>query len=300
MTTGLRSMTGFAEVARQADRLELRVTLRAVNHRFFDLHVHLPEGLEALEPAARRLVRKQVRRGHVDLYVHVEGIEPPAPRVNRRVAEVYLAAAADLQRQFGPADRLDALAALRLPGVIELPSAWATETVKRLGILLEPVLQEALERLDAMRRSEAAELEKEITAAVERIEAALEELGVLTSQVGPAIQQRLRERLAELVGELSVDPARLAQEVALLVVRSDTREELSRLRSHLQQFRSIVREGMEAGRRLDFLCQEMQREINTLLAKLPGLAANSERMHELALAIRHDIERLREQVQNIE
>lgn len=300
MTTRLRSMTGFAEATGQADRLGLRVTLRAVNHRFFDLHVHLPEGLEALEAPARRLVRQQVRRGHVDLYLHVEGVEPAVPRINRRLAELYLTAAAELQRQFGLGERLDTLTALRLPGVIQLPAGWAPETVERLGVLLERVLREALERFDMMRRTEALELEKEIMAAVERTAAALQELETLTAQAGPAVAQRLRERLAELTGELALDPARLAQEAALLVVRSDTREELSRLRSHLAQFRAIVREGVEAGRRLDFLCQEMQREINTLLAKLPGMIPASERMHELALAIRHDVERLREQVQNIE
>lgn len=300
MTARLRSMTGFAEAAAQDGGRRVAVSVRSVNHRFFDLHVHLPEGLEALETLVRRAVREAVRRGHVDVYVRLESAGAPEVRVNRDVAGLYLKAIRELQGECGVPGETDLSTVLRLPGVVELAAPVEADESERIGEMLGTTLGKALDRLNQMRQGEGARLSEEMAKIAGRIGEDVEKIERLGKRARIAYTERLRERIRDLLGQNPIDPGRLSQEAAQMAARSDATEEAARLRSHITEFRSILREASEAGKKLDFLCQEMQREVNTTLAKAPALGSDGLEITRLGLALKAEVEKLREQVQNIE
>ena len=300
MTVHLRSMTGFAESAAEEHGRVVRVSVRSVNHRFLDLHVHLPEGLEALEPVVRRAVRGKVRRGHLDVYVRVESVRPGEVRVNAETAAMYLEAMEQMKAKFGLEREPDLGAIFRLPGVVETGSLADPAETERIAELLEGALGRALDRLGEMRLAEGTRLGEEMANGVARMAEAVSRLGMLAEGARTAYAERLRERMSELLGATPVDPARLAQEAAMVAARSDSTEEVTRLGSHLEQFSRSLEAPGEAGKTLDFLCQEMQREVNTTLAKAPELGQDGLEITRLGLGVKAEIEKLREQVQNIE
>jgi uncharacterized protein (TIGR00255 family) len=300
MMAQLRSMTGFAESAAEEHGRVVRVSVRSVNHRFLDLHVHLPEGFEALEPVVRRAVRGKVRRGHLDIYVRVDSVRPGEVRVNGEAAAMYLEAMEQMKAKFGLEREPDLGEIFRLPGVVETGSLADPAETERIAELLEGALGRALDRLGEMRLAEGARLGEEMANGVGRMVEAVGRLGMLAEGARTAYAERLRERMSELLGTAPVDPARLAQEAALVAARSDSTEEVTRLGSHLEQFSRSLETPGEAGKTLDFLCQEMQREVNTTLAKAPALGPDGLEITRLGLGVKAEIEKLREQVQNIE
>jgi len=303
-STGIQSMTGFAQARIERDGWSLRVNLRSVNHRFLDLHLRMPEGFEIFEPRIRLAVRNRLRRGHVDVNVYYEPAGPASVEVNREVAEAYMKAVAELREQFGVKTEPDLIALFRLPGVVAAPGATSElqseEAQERLGSQLDACLRQALERLETMRRSEGQSLAAEMQGLLTRIAEQTAAIESLAEGVRPAFARRLEAKLAEILGGAQIDPARLAQEAALLAERSDITEELARLRSHVEQFRKLLGGAGEAGKKLDFLLQEMQREANTLLSKTPGVESEGLKITTFALEVKSDIERLREQAQNVE
>jgi uncharacterized protein YicC (UPF0701 family) len=256
-SSGLKSMTGYAQTRIVENGWSLRVAVRSVNHRFLDLHLRVPEGFEPVEPRIRQIVRERVRRGHLDVTVHYELAGPAAVGVNREVAAAYLEAVNQLRRDFEIEPQPDLAAILRLPGVIGLAAASLEDKIAELEVAVTKCLVESLDKLDRMRADEA---------------------------------NALRVEMSE----------RLAQEAAIAAERSDVSEEITRLRSHVQQFEALVADAGDIGKKLDFLLQEMQREANTLLSKTPGNEAEGLEITRLALEIKSEIEKLREQVQNIE
>jgi uncharacterized protein (TIGR00255 family) len=303
-SAGIQSMTGFAQARIERDGWSLRVNLRSVNHRFLDLHLRMPEGFEVFEPRIRLAVRNRLRRGHVDVNVYYEPAGPASVQVNREVADAYMKAVEELRQQFGVKTEPDLIALFRLPGVVAAPGATSelqTEEVQeRLGTRLDACLEQALERMEAMRRSEGQSLAAEMNGLLTRIAEQTAAIESLAEDVRPAFARRLETKLAEILNGAQIDPARLAQEAALLAERSDITEELARLRSHVEQFRKLLGGAGEAGKKLDFLLQEMQREANTLLSKTPGVESEGLKITTFALEIKSDIERLREQAQNVE
>jgi uncharacterized protein (TIGR00255 family) len=296
----LKSMTGYAQARSVENGWSLRVTIRAVNHRFLDLHLRIPEGFEPLEPRIRQLVRERVRRGHLDVTLFYELAGPAAVGVNHEVAAAYLKAVDSLRKEFGIRNEPDLASILRLPGVIGPAAASLEEELERLEKVVMRCLQEALVKLDAMREEEAGHLREEMCARLRSIAALGTKVETLTENARPAFARRLKGRLQELLGEAQLDPARLAQEASIAAERSDVSEELARLRSHVQQFESLLVGASDVGKKLDFLLQEMQRESNTLLSKSPGTEAEGLEITRLGLEIKSEIEKLREQVQNIE
>jgi uncharacterized protein (TIGR00255 family) len=220
--------------------------------------------------------------------------------VNQEVAAAYLRAIEDLRKQFGVKTEPDLASILRLPGVIGSAAASADEEIVRLESIVARCLTEALDKLDQMREREASALRDDMAGRLTSIASHAARVETLAERARPAFARRLELRLKELLGESLVDPARLAQEAALAAERSDVSEELARLKSHVRQFESLLTSGADAGKKLDFLLQEMQREANTLLSKTPGNEAESLEITQLALEIKSEIEKLREQVQNIE
>jgi uncharacterized protein (TIGR00255 family) len=303
-TAGIHSMTGFAQARVEREGCALRINLRSVNHRFLDLHLRMPEGFEVFESRIRQAVRDRVRRGHVDVNVYYEAAGSAAVEVNREVAEAYLKALERLRQEFNVKTEPDLIALFRLPGVVATPGSanelQNEEVQEKLGAQLDACMEQALTRLETMRRSEGQALSVEMQGILAGISSKTAKLDTLLEGVRPAFARRLAVRLNELLNGVQLDPARLAQEAALLAERSDVSEELARLRSHVEQFQKLLTGAGETGKKLDFLLQEMQREANTLLSKTPGVEAEGLAITGLALEVKSDIEKLREQAQNVE
>jgi len=297
------SMTGYAQARGDLNGWALRVSVKSVNHRFLDLKIRLPEGFDLFEIRLRQTVRERIARGHVDVYVGVEPASGTAVQVNRELLTSYLRIAEELCKQTTGSADVDPVALLRLPGVIgglapQIPDSEPEQ--EKLGDALDRCLRDALSRLDDMRRAEGRHLATDLRDRVTRITGFADQVRDLATKLMPAFARRLETRLKDLLANVSIDPARVAQEAALLAERSDISEELDRLRSHLQQFARLLDGAGELGKKLDFLLQEMHREANTMLSKTPGVESEALAITGLALEIKAEIEKLREQVQNIE
>jgi uncharacterized protein (TIGR00255 family) len=296
----LKSMTGFAQAQRVEHGFSMRISVRAVNHRFLDLHLRVPEGFEPLEPRMRHIIRERVRRGHLDVTLRYEPASPAALAINEQVAAAYVQAVNGLRKQFAIHTEPDLTSIFRLPGVIGLPATSLEEELAKLEEIMAVCLTEALDRLDRMREHEGDALRQEMLRRLANATELAAKVQTLAERARPAFAKRLETRLKELLAETQLDPMRISQEAAMAAERSDVSEELARLASHVHQFESVLAAAVEAGKKLDFLLQEMQREANTLLSKAPGHEAEGIEITTLGLEIKSEIEKLREQVQNIE
>ena len=297
------SMTGYAQARGEQAGWAIRVSVKSVNHRFLDVRFRLPEGFDVYELRLRQIVRERIHRGHIDVNVNVQPGSAVPVQVNRDLLKAYAGSAEELRRQLGSSADLDVVSLLRLPGVVgglapALPES--DEEQEQLGAALESCLREALHKLDDMRHAEGRHLAEDLRARVSRIGEQADQVRELARALTPAFARRLQSRLKELLNGTGIEPARLAQEAALLAERSDISEELDRLRSHCQQFAKLLDGAGELGKKLDFLLQEMHREANTMLSKTPGVETEALAITGLSLEIRAEIEKLREQVQNIE
>lgn len=297
-------MTGYAQARGEQNGWTIRVSVKSVNHRFLDVRFRLPEGFDIYELRLRQIVREKIHRGHIDVNLNVQPGAAAPVQVNRDLLQAYLQAADDLRRQTGAAaTALDVVSLLRLPGVIGGLAPALPETDEeqdQLGQALDRCLREALTKLDDMRHAEGRHLAEDLRSRLARVSEQAEKVRELAKSLAPAFARRLQSRLKELLNGTGIEPARLAQEAALLAERSDISEELDRLRSHLQQFAKLLDGAGELGKKLDFLLQEMHREANTMLSKTPGVEDEALAITGLSLEIRAEIEKLREQVQNIE
>jgi len=296
-------MTGYAMARTEHLGWAIRISVKSVNHRFLDIKLRMPDSMEPYELRLRQAVKNRIHRGHVDIHVNVEPGEAAPVHVNRDLLQAYLRVAEELREQTGGKSELDLVSLLRLPGIIgglapTLPDS--EEDQEKLGVALETCLGDALVKMDEMRRTEGRHLSEELRTRVRRIGEQAEKVRGLMDTLRPAFARRLESRLRELLNGGPVDSSRLAQEAAILAERSDISEELDRLRSHLQQFAKLLDGAGELGKKLDFLLQEMHREANTMLSKTPGVENEALMITGLALEIKAEIEKLREQVQNIE
>src|SRR5215813_13850656 len=289
-------MTGYAQARGELNGWAMRVSVKSVNHRFLDLKVRLPEGFDLFEIRLRQTVRELIARGHIDVYVGIEPASGTSVQVNRSLLESYLRAADELRSATPRASDVDVVALLRLPGVIgglapQIPDS--DEEQQKIGDALDRCLRDALSRLDDMRRAEGRHLAVDLQERVTRISGFADQVRELATKLMPAFARRLESRLKDLLANVSIDPARIAQEAALLAERSDISEELDRLRSHLQQFAKLLDGAGELGKKLDFLLQEMHREANTMLSKTPGVESEALAITGLSLEIRAEIEKMR-------
>lgn len=299
----ISSMTGFARTqVRVRDQLSYTLSLKSVNHRFLDLQLRLPPGLDALELELRRLLKESLIRGHVELTLQVD--RSPAQRAgyNRELVAGYLAAFRAAREEFALAGEPDLNAVLRLPGALEGDGRGRGRDEEQDGELAASVLAAMgplLGELRGMRAREGESLAAILGALLDRLGEATEGVAALRPEVEQRYCQRLTERLEAAAGD-DFSRQRVLEEVAVLVDRSDISEELERMRAHIDHFRELVAAGGEAGKKLDFLLQEMNREANTLLSKTGGIGGRGMRITELGLAMKAEIERAREQVQNLE
>jgi uncharacterized protein (TIGR00255 family) len=297
-----RSMTGYAESIAEHDGMVLTVSLRSVNHRFLDLHVHLPDALQSLEPKFRREIQERNPRGRLDLKVTMEGAALTKLRVDEALLGHYIEVFRQLGAKYGlPADA-DLPTLARLPGVLNLAGSEAGggERIAALEARVLDTLRQTLNRWDEMRAGEARYLLDDMEKRVGRIQELAGRLVGFQAEMLLLAQKRLQERLEALLGQAGLDPARLAQEAALLADRADASEEILRLKAHAARFGTALAQEADLGRKLDFLSQEMHRELNTFLAKTAGLGEASLPLTDIALEIKGEVEKLREQVQNLQ
>jgi len=300
------SMTGFASV--RLDGLEVgsaTLSLKSVNHRFLDLQVRIPGQMEALEAQLRKLLTAALRRGHVELSLQIERRVRASVGFNEELLAGYIDAFRAAAEKHGLNAEPDLNEMLRLPGMLTAQAAPGTQREEVAG--LEAAVLEAvpglLELFQQAREQEGASLVAALRASMERLRVLADEAAALREGVREAMFERLRGRIAELTqptasGELE---ARMLTEAALLAERSDVEEELVRLRTHAERFLAMLEAGGEVGKRLDFLLQELNREANTLLSKTSGASSgNGLRITEIGLEMKVEIERAREQVQNLE
>lgn len=294
----VRSMTGYAQVKAQVnDTASITLSLKSVNHRFLDLHLRMPADSDALEIKLRRILKEKLARGHVDLTLSVERDGGGGIQVNRGFVGEYLEAYRGVAREFGIATEPDLNAILKLPGALENGGDTCAQEV--LDEFIGPHLEEAVRKLNEMRAEEGRSIVAELTERLQRLEQATNEIGQHRDAVARAYQEKIRSRIEELLGTRA-DSDRVLQEAALLAERSDIREEIVRMNAHIGHFLGLLKQGGEIGKKLDFLLQEMNREANTLLSKTSGVAGEALRITELGLAMKSEIEKVREQVQNIE
>jgi len=293
----IRSMTGFAQVKGQInEQLAFTLSLKSVNHRFLDLHLRMPADTDALEMKLRRILKEKLNRGHVELTFALERGSSNGFALNKQVVGGYVEAFRAAAREFGIASDPDLNSVFRMPGALE-GSVDADEEHIESAVL--PKLDEAISKLDHMRADEGKAIEKELRDRIGRLSKATSEVDKVRDVVLKAYMEKLQARMAELMGS-QANPDRILQEAALLAERSDIQEEVVRMQTHIQHFLQHLEGGKEVGKKLDFLLQEMGRESNTLLSKTSGVAGEALKITEYGLSMKAEIEKLREQVQNIE
>jgi uncharacterized protein (TIGR00255 family) len=293
----MKSMTGFGRGSAMGDGFAAGVEIKTVNNRYLDVHVRGPQEISALEMDVRKRVNARLSRGRVDLNINFDRTgEASSYQINQAVVAAYVDALREIQHQFNLSGDIDVSAIARLPGALSSPRNELTDEM--IGGI-ESAIDQALDNLEQMRTVEGETLANEMR---NRLQTILQKIPVIESAaagLADAYQQRLQKRISELTSRsgqaIELDPSRLAQEVAYLADRSDITEELARLRSHVEQFGEALESDEEVGKRLDFLLQELNREANTVLSKSTEIS-----IKEAALAIKAEVEKLREQVQNVE
>jgi uncharacterized protein (TIGR00255 family) len=293
-------MTGFARARRPLGAGELIVSVKSLNHRGLDVQVHAPAAADPFENAIRAMIKSRLARGHVDVRISLPrassnggGLE-----LNRALLEQYLQTFRDAAAAHGLDSTPDLNAAFRLPGMFE--ESGESDAPEDAEAALTAALGDALTELNAFREREGAEIAAEMRRHNATIAAAAAEMETIREGAASAFQNRLNDRLRELLKGAQVDPQRLAQEAAILADRSDIGEELARLKIHAAQLGALLDSGGEVGKKLDFLLQEMNRETNTILSKTNGAGEVGMKITELALAAKAAIEKVREQSLNLE
>ena len=289
-------MTGFGRGAVTADTFAISVELKTVNNRFLDLALRLSHELQPLEPLIKRLISGRLSRGRVDVGLQYDRTNEVNYELNRPLIAGYLAAIKNMQEEFALAGEPDLNVIARLPNVLT-PKKEDLDEEFAAGV--EKALAAALDDLEKMRETEGRLLKNELETRLNEIENRLPAIIAESGSVGEEYSQRLSKRITEMLAktdsQIEIDQSRLAQEIAYIADRADISEEIARLQSHLEHFRTIMNEEKEVGKRLDFLTQELNREANTITSK-----TNNMTVKENALAIKSEIEKIREQVQNVE
>jgi uncharacterized protein (TIGR00255 family) len=293
------SMTGFARIQVTVnDQLRYTLSLKSVNHRFLDVQLRIPNGLDALEMDLRKALKDSLVRGHVDLIVSVDRTAQQKAGYNRELVAGYVAAFTSARDEFGLAGDVDLNAILRLPGALQSDSR-AEEELALLEASVRHQIGPLLDELKIMRAREGQALGEILNTTLDRLSEATNGAAELGPEIEQRFQDRLQQRLLAATGP-EFNRQRLLEEVAVIVERSDVTEELARMHTHIGHFRQLLAAGGEVGKKLDFLLQEMNREANTMLSKTGGVGGKGTRMTELGLAMKAEIEKSREQIQNLE
>ena len=290
----MQSMTGYGRCQLTMEGREMTLEIKTVNHRFLDISFRMPRNVSFLEETLRKDIASSMRRGHADVFINYRNTRADARtvQVDTALVAAYEAAAEQIRQVTGTQEPLTLAQVMTLPDVVQVTEA--EEDREQVTALAEAVLTKVLDEVHAMRIREGAALRRDLEEHLDALARLREEIALRAPEVPKAYRERLTARLAELP-VAPVEPQRLAQEVAIFADKAAIDEELSRLQSHIAQMRACLQEEGEVGRRLDFLTQEMNREVNTI-----GSKASDVTITNCVVAAKSEIEKLREQVQNVE
>lgn len=292
----MKSMTGFGRGIISIENFSATVEIKTVNNRFLDVNLRLPNELQPIEADLKRLITERLSRGRVDVNLNYERNEDVTYELNRPLISGYISALNEMKEVFGLEGEPDMNYIARLPNALQTTKADLNENYSDA---IKNAFKVALDELEKMREVEGASLENELESRLSGIEDQIPLIESETENVLEEYRERLSKKIAEMLeksdSQIEIDQGRLAQEVAYLATRSDISEEITRLKSHIEQFRSIMKEIKDVGKRLDFLTQELNREANTIASKTQNLIVK-----ESSLTIKAEIEKIREQVQNVE
>lgn len=291
----LSSMTGYGSAVYEDDERRVRCEARSVNHRYLDISIRLPRPYMALEERVRRVVSERVARGRIEIFVLVEEFSGKrrTMSLDTELLRNYMDAIQEARKIADLEGRLSVDTLVTLPDIIRVTEEEVD--VETVWPSFEFALQSTLDKLVEMRRSEGERLASDISARIQWIDGALQQIAQRAPEVVQFYRERLQRRVAEWQNDVSIDPDRIAAEVVLFAERADISEEIVRARSHVQEFLASCQSGSAVGRKLDFLLQELNREINTI-----GSKANDTEISNHVVAIKSEIEKVREQVQNVE
>jgi uncharacterized protein (TIGR00255 family) len=295
----IKSMTGFASLTRDDERGAIGVTIRSVNHRFLDLQLRLPPVIADLEPRLRALVQKQLARGRVEISVSLQLRQNAAPQIelNEEFVQALSGAMAEARRRGVIAGELTPGDLLRLPQALtireKMPESGGVSAM--LGTAVDAAVETAIGELEQMRVREGVHLRTDLDTRKSLLAGLIARISTAANTGRDELEARLLERARELAGTLPIDQAALAQEVVRVAQRSDISEEVTRFHGHLAHWHALSDSAEPCGRKLDFLLQEMNREVNTIGSKADGLQVS-----EVVIQAKAELERMREQVQNVE
>ena len=291
----LSSMTGYGSAVYEDDERRVRCEARSVNHRYLDISIRLPRPYMALEERVRRVVSERVARGRIEIFVLVEEFSGKrrTMSLDTELLRNYMDAIQEARKIADLEGRLSVDTLVTLPDIIRVTEEEVD--VETVWPSFEFALQSTLDKLVEMRRSEGERLASDISARIQWIDGALQQIAQRAPEVVQLYHERLQRRVAEWQNDVSIDPDRIAAEVVLFAERADISEEIVRARSHVQEFLASCQSGSAVGRKLDFLLQELNREINTI-----GSKANDTEISNHVVAIKSEIEKVREHVQNVE
>lgn len=290
----MNSMTGFGRSEIETEIGKVVVEAKSENHRFLDIGLQLPDSISSMEPECSRLIKKYLSRGKVRVSVSVEGAGARVPRINTQAAMRFREALEGLKRELGLSEELRLEHFLMIKDIFLPPEDTLELPPGSLGQLKKAVTQ-ALSNLNKMRRAEGARLKRDLKKRVARLSELVEKIESKRNSFSKEVSEKLKERISRLLEGVQIDEYRLLQEVAFLAERSDITEELVRLRSHIAKFEENFKKKTPVGRELDFLLQEMNREATTMSAKAKDAAIS-----HYVVELKSEMERIKEQVQNIE
>ncbi len=291
----IRSMTGFGRGGAQGDGKEFLVEIKTVNHRYSDIFIKMPRQISFLEDKVREEIGKIIFRGKIDVYISYSDYGENSKNVllDESLVKAYLDALEQLRDKFGVKDDITVSLISRFPDVLKVDKAEEDE--EKVWQLLKAALDEALQSLVAMREAEGNELKNNLLEKASCIESIIDEIALRSPEVVKEYKQKLENRIKELLEQQNIDENRIAMEVAIFADRCSIDEELIRLGSHISQMKETLSMDQPVGRKLDFLVQEMNREINTI-----GSKANDLSIARHVIELKSEVEKIREQVQNIE
>lgn len=291
----IKSMTGFGRGNIDQDGRSFTVEIKSVNHRYCDISIKMPKSLLSLEDRIRKVIQEKVSRGKVDVFITQNNYEKQGAKVvlDEKLADSYVECLNKIKERYDIKENISLALITRFPDVVNLKQE--EEDVENLWKILSLSLRDAVNLLVDMREKEGLKLEKNILSKCDYIKSLLDKIEEKSPLVVREYKEKLTERLKELLGECQVDENRIAVEVALFADKASIDEEIVRLNSHLVQLKETFHLNEAVGRKLDFIVQEMNREVNTI-----GSKANNLEVTNTVLNIKNEIEKIREQIQNIE
>jgi len=289
------SMTGYGRCKEINKGFDITVEIKAVNHRYFDTNIRTPRSFGFLEEVLRKYLLKKVNRGKLDVFVHMNNVEDGDKSItlNKKVLENYLNVFKEMETEYGLVYDVSATKMSRFSDIFETDyKEYAADEVFEA---LEPILEKAVSDFLDMRRKEGERLIADMVARVEKLKEYTDEIDKLMPESLKEYENKLKERMEEYIGSASFDQSRLMTEVAIFSDKIATFEETTRLRSHFVEFADLIKKDQPIGKKLDFIVQEMNREINTICSKCQNIAIS-----KIGIDVKSEIEAIREQVQNIE